>query len=979
MTVLVYDLATMFRLTTKEVLERLQGAGIEATTFGSAVDEVKAREILSRPQARIPVKTIRPGTGTLIKPTTRRTTRAKAGAPKTPAGAVAPMKSAETPAKPRTRKKPPSEEPVTAEGKPRTRKTAATTRSRVKPLVVTLEAPTVEPGVAVVLPVETTAPEGAVLAVQAPAPEVPRGEVPVGAAVPEGVPSVTAAPVELPSAVAPPAPAETEKPVEPPKVLETHAPGEELPVEPTRMERSIAPPQPTAERVTPPAPPPPQTLHPAPSVRIPPPARPAQPRREPPRPAPRAERPAALAEKELAKGIAPVPVSQTTPRPEPPRPAIEPPRPMMAEAQAPALDALEAPAAPVILPPIEPEVSPPPETRIPVREREREIPLVRPKPEPVAPPVPPPAVPKVLKIGEGMSPKELAEKMSATASDVIKRLIKLGVLATINTSVDFETIGKVAHQFGYSVERASAEELIEEVAEVEDPRLLRPRAPVVTVMGHVDHGKTSLLDAIRRTNVIATEAGGITQHIGAYDVEVPGHAVDRVVFLDTPGHVAFTAMRARGAQATDIVVLVVAADDGVMPQTIEAVNHAKDAKVPILVAVNKIDKPNADPNRIKQQLAEYGLVPEEWGGDTIFVPISAKRREGIDNLLDNLLVLAEVQELKANPDKPGRGVVIEAQLDKGRGPVVTVLMQSGSLRVGDAVVAGLHHGRVRAMISDKGKKLTLVGPATAVEILGLSGVPLAGDNFAVVGEERKARQIALARQEMHRQATMVAQPRITLDDLHQRIEQGEVKELRLIIKGDVQGSVEPLQDSLQRLGTGQVLVKTIHSSVGAITESDVMLAAASNAIIVGFNVRPEPKAQRLAEQEKVDVRLYTIIYEAINQVKAALEGLLEPQYVERALGRVEVRQVFTISKVGTIAGSFVADGKVVRDASVRVVRDGRVAHEGKIASLKRFKDDVREVLSGMECGIGLANFNDIHQGDILEVFEVEEIAPKLQA
>jgi translation initiation factor IF-2 len=453
--------------------------------------------------------------------------------------------------------------------------------------------------------------------------------------------------------------------------------------------------------------------------------------------------------------------------------------------------------------------------------------------------------------------------------------------------------------------------------------------------------------------------------------------VNRVVFLDTPGHEAFTAMRARGAHATDIVVLVVAADDGVMPQTIEAINHAKDAKVPILVAINKIDKPNADPNRIKQQLSDYGLVPEEWGGDTIFVPVSAKRREGIENLLDNLLVLAEVQELKANPDKPARGVVIEAELDKGRGPVATVLVQTGTLKVGEAVVAGLHHGRIRAMINDKGKKLHDAPPATAVEILGLSGVPLAGDTFAAVGDEKKARQIAMARQEKHRQETMVTQPRITLDALHQQIQKGEVKELHMILKGDVQGSVEPLRESLERLGTDQVMVKVIHSSVGAITESDVMLAAASNAIIVGFSVRPEPKAQRLAEQEKVDVRLYTVIYDAINQVKAAMEGLLEPQYVERPLGRVEVRQIFTISKVGTIAGSFVVDGKVVRDASVRVVRDGRVIHAGKIGSLRRFKDDVREVLSGQECGIGLQNYNDIHQGDVLEVYEMEEIAPKL--
>jgi translation initiation factor IF-2 len=584
---------------------------------------------------------------------------------------------------------------------------------------------------------------------------------------------------------------------------------------------------------------------------------------------------------------------------------------------------------------------------------------------------------KVLKIGEGMSPKELAEKMSAAASDVIKRLIKMGVLATINTSIDAETVSKVAQQFGYTVERASPEDLVEEVAEVEAPALLKPRAPVVTVMGHVDHGKTSLLDAIRHTNVTASEAGGITQHIGAYEVEVPGHAVSRVVFLDTPGHEAFTAMRARGAQATDIVVLVVAADDGVMPQTIEAINHAKAAKVPILVAVNKIDKANADPNRIKQQLTEYGLVPEEWGGETIFVPVSAKRREGIENLLDNLLVLAEIQEFKANPDKPGRGVVIEAELDKGRGPVATILVQAGTLRVGDAVVAGLHHGRVRAMINDRGKKLHEAGPAIPVEILGLSGVPLAGDTFAVVGDERKARQIALARQEKQRQEMVVTQPRMTLDALHLQIQRGEVKELRLILKGDVQGSVEPLRESLERLATEQVTVKVLHTSVGAITESDVMLAAASNAIVVGFNVRPEPKAQRLAEQERVDLRLYTVIYEAINQVKAAMEGLLEPTYVERQLGRVEVRQLFNISKVGTVAGSFVADGKVAQNARVRVVRDGKVVHEGKISSLRRFKQDVSEVLNGQECGISLVNFNDVHPGDVLEVFELQEIAPKL--
>jgi len=577
-----------------------------------------------------------------------------------------------------------------------------------------------------------------------------------------------------------------------------------------------------------------------------------------------------------------------------------------------------------------------------------------------------------------MTPKELAEKMSATPSDVIKRLIKLGVLVTINTPIDPETIGKVAQQFGYTMEKASPEEMMEEGAtDVESPDLLKPRAPVVTVMGHVDHGKTSLLDAIRHTNVIATEAGGITQHMGAYEVEVPGHAVNRVVFLDTPGHEAFTAMRARGAQATDIVVLVVAADDGVMPQTIEAINHAKDAKVPILVAINKIDRPNADPNRIKQQLTEYGLLSEEWGGETIFVSVSAKRREGIENLLDNLLVLAEVQELKANPLKPARGLVVEAELDKGRGPVATVLVQTGTLKVGDSVVAGLHHGKVRAMLNDKGKKLQEAGPATPVEILGLSGVPSAGDNFAAVGDERKARQIAAARLERHRQEAMVSQPRITLDALHQQIEQGAVKELRMIIKGDVQGSVEPLRDSLERLSTERVKVIVIHSSVGAITESDVMLASASNAIIVGFNVRPEPKAQKLAEQEHVDLRLYAVIYEAINQVRSAMEGLLEPTFVERAVGRVEVRQVFNITKVGTIAGSFVLDGKVLRDASVRLLRDGRVVHTGKIGSLRRFKNDVHEVQNGQECGIGLLNYNDVHAGDVFEIYELEQIATTL--
>jgi translation initiation factor IF-2 len=922
-TVRVYDLAGAFRLTTKEVLERLNAAGIEALTFSTAVDDERAREVLSQPVARIPIHMIRPGTAAPAKATTRRPSRPKAAkvaetaeaGPKHPSRAKATGDGAGK---------------VKAEPTPRAPRRTAAAFPQVKPLVVTLEAPTLEPAV-VPAAIE---------------PEVAPASAPVVAA----PPSALGAAAPPPSAAAP-----VTEPVQAPAPAEVAKPAEKVSPEPPK------PPRPTAQ----PAPEPPA------EVRKPSPAKPADVVPVPPRPVspeplrgePRRPTPPGAARPQGARAVPPV---EARPRP---RPAVEPPRPVIASAPAPDLGALEsAPTA---------EFAPPREPLPQAVERGRPAPAPA-RPVPVEPPPPAPPVVKVLKIGDGMTPKELAEKMAATPSDVIKRLIKLGVMVTINTSIDPETVSKVAQQFGYAVEKASPEDMMEEaLGEVESPDLLTPRAPVVTVMGHVDHGKTSLLDAIRHTNVMATEAGGITQHMGAYEVEVPGHAVNRVVFLDTPGHEAFTAMRARGAQATDIVVLVVAADDGVMPQTIEAINHAKDAKVPILVAINKIDKPNADPNRIKQQLTEYGLLSEEWGGDTIFVSVSAKRREGIENLLDNLLVLAEVQELKANPSKPARGVVVEAELDKGRGPVATVLVQTGTLKVGDAVVAGLHHGKVRAMLSDKGKKLHDAGPATPVEILGLSGVPLAGDNFAAVGDERKARQIALARQERHRQEVMVSQPRITLDALHQQIEQGAVKELRMIIKGDVQGSVEPLRESLERLSTERVKVNVIHSSVGAITESDVMLASASNAIIVGFNVRPEPKGQKLAEQEHVDLRLYAVIYEAINQVRAAMEGLLEPTYVERALGRVEVRQVFNISKVGTIAGSFVLDGKVLRDASVRLVRDGRVVHTGKIGSLRRFKNDVHEVQSGQECGIGLFNFNDVHQGDVFEVYELEQVATTL--
>ena len=501
-------------------------------------------------------------------------------------------------------------------------------------------------------------------------------------------------------------------------------------------------------------------------------------------------------------------------------------------------------------------------------------------------------------------------------------------------------------------------------------RILKERPPVVTIMGHVDHGKTTLLDTIRHTNVTAAEAGGITQHIGAYQVEASGK---KITFLDTPGHAAFTTMRARGAQVTDITVLVVAADDGVMPQTIEAINHAKAADVPIIVAVNKIDKPEANPDRVKQQLTEHGLVPEEWGGETIYVPVSALKGEGIDELLEMILLVAEVQELKANPDKRARGVVIEAELDKNRGPVATVLVQNGTLRVGDALVAGNYFGKVRAMINDRGRRVKEATPSTPVEILGLSDVPNAGDPFMVFEDEKQAREIADIRAERQRQKELKVQTRITLDDLYKQIQEGDVKELNIIIKADVQGSAEALRGGLEKIDVEGVKVKIIHSGVGAITESDIILASASNAIVIGFNVRPEPNARAMAEQEKVDLRLHRVIYDVIEEIESAMKGMLDPEYEEKVVGTAEVRQTFKVSKVGTIAGCYVTNGKVVRDGKARLIRDGVVIHEGEVDTLRRFKDDVREVAQGYECGMTLKNFNDIKEGDIIEIYVVEEV------
>jgi translation initiation factor IF-2 len=583
---------------------------------------------------------------------------------------------------------------------------------------------------------------------------------------------------------------------------------------------------------------------------------------------------------------------------------------------------------------------------------------------------------KPLRLGEAVTVKELAEKMNARPAEVIRALMSLGVMATINAVIDLDKATALAQRFGYSVEAAAADSGEAFIDAEDNEENLRPRAPVVTVMGHVDHGKTSLLDAIRATNVTQSEAGGITQHIGAYAVNTTR---GNVVFLDTPGHEAFTAMRARGAQATDIVVLVVAADDGVMPQTVEAITHARAANVPIVVAINKIDLPDANPDRIKQQLRDHGLVPEQWGGETIFVEVSAKRKQNIDELLEMLLLQAEILELRANPARHGQGVVIEAELDKTRGPVATVLVQKGTVYIGDAFVVGIHYGRIRALLNDRGEKIPAAGPATPVEVIGVSGVPLAGDLFQVVGDEKKARQIATLRQQRRREEHIQRTSRVTLEDLYRQIKEGEVKELNVLIKADVQGSAQAVRDTLEKQSTSEVRVRVIQGAVGGITESDVMLASASNAIIIGFNVRPTPKASELAEREGVDVRLYTIIYDLIGDVRAALEGLLEPEVAEHITGRAEVRETYHIPRIGVVAGCYVTEGTITRNAECRLLRDEVVVYQGRIASLRRFKEDVHEVSSGYECGIGLERFADIKRGDIIEPFVREQVAKKLAA
>ena len=580
---------------------------------------------------------------------------------------------------------------------------------------------------------------------------------------------------------------------------------------------------------------------------------------------------------------------------------------------------------------------------------------------------------RFMEIPESLTVKELAEKIGKSGAEIVKCLMKRGIMAAINQTVDFDTAVSVGEEYNVIFELEKEKDIFEEAfkQEEEDESLLEARPPVVVVMGHVDHGKTSLLDAIRHSHVTSREAGGITQHIGAYTVQINGSPI---TFLDTPGHEAFTAMRMRGAQITDIAVLVVAADDGVMPQTVEAINHAKAAGVEVIVAINKMDKPSANPERVKQELVEYGLIAEDWGGETICVPVSAATKDGIDTLIEMIILTAEMKELKANPNKPARGAIIEAQLDKGRGPVATVLVQEGTLNIGDPIVAGSSFGRIRAMMDDKGRRVKKAGPSKPVEILGLSEVPAAGESFYVAANEKQARQLAESVVAQSRKDMLKDTPqKVSLDDLFSQIQSGNVKELNIVVKADVQGSVEAVKQSLEKLSNEEVRIRIIHGGVGAITESDVMLATASNAIIIGFNVRPEPSAKAFADEEKVDVRLYRVIYNAIEDITAAMKGMLDPVYEEKVIGHAEVRQLFKASGVGTIAGSYVLDGKFTRNSQVRILRDNIVVYEGELESLKRFKDDVKEVNTGYECGLVFKKFNDLKEGDIIEAFIMVEV------
>jgi translation initiation factor IF-2 len=688
-----------------------------------------------------------------------------------------------------------------------------------------------------------------------------------------------------------------------------------------------------------------------------------------PAPAPGTARPAPVGVRPSG-GPPPRPGSGRPPLPGTYRPGPVPGGPRTAAEAARSLSAATAAAR-------QRQVTPPPAPAAPAARRTAPAPMA-PAPAPMRPvPPPPPPMPLVfteINITEGVTVKELAEKMDRKAKDIITRLMARGVLATINQPLDTKMAQELCREFGFEAKVVSfEEEVAQEEAKEAVPANLKTRDPVVTIMGHVDHGKTSLLDAIRSSNIVAGEAGGITQHIGAYHIRRKNRGI---TFIDTPGHEAFTMMRARGARVTDIVVLVVAADDGVMPQTVEAMDHAKAAGVPLVVAINKVDKPGANLDRVKKQLSDHNLLVEDWGGQTVAVPISAKEKTGIDELLEMILLVADIGDLKADAESFAAGTVLESRLDKSRGPVATVLVQRGTLRIGDPFIAGAVHGKVRAMFDDRGHRVREAGPSIPTEVLGLEGVPKAGDPFQVLEEEWRVRQIGAFRQQKLRQEAMAKSSRLTLDHLYQQITEGNVRELPLVVKADVQGSVEALSKTLADLPSDKVKTRIIHAGSGAITETDVLLASASNAIIIGYNVRPDRSAQDLAEKEKVDIRLHSVIYDISNEIRSAMVGLLEPESKEVYVGRAEVRQTFKVPKVGTVAGCSVTDGKVTRNAEVRLLRDNVVVFTGKILSLKRFKDDASEVLKGYECGIGLANYNDVKLGDVIEAFRIEKVAAK---
>jgi len=959
-TVRIYKVAELLGTTSQEVLALLKrDHGIELKSASSTIEEVVARSFVERVARQRNIAL--PG-GDMFAETPHHA-HGKAGARKAPA----------------PKKVEPAKPTVPVLGPPRLVKTVKPAAPAAAPPAAAPAAPPAAPA-----PAQTAAP-----------PSPPAVEAPAPAAV-----------VEEPAAAPPPAPAVEAAPP-PPVAVEPEAPAARVqpePIEAPPVEEPPAAAAPAAaapaETPAPPAPPaaPGRFVPPTLRLRIeepgktPQPARPLTPAKRPPVTQPRITQPPpaqppAAARQGAAPGASARPAGPATrpPAPGAPRPAYPPPprpttpamiggpRPLPSQPVRPQQPQQARPGMPAQRPPFgqrPPMGQPRPAQRPAGPQTRRERPAPPAQPAAAAPP----PISRTITLAEGMTVKDLADKLDVRVKDVLAKLLMKRMMMTINSTLDIDTAREIAREFGADIEtRSFEEELLEAEATEARPEDIQERAPVITVMGHVDHGKTSLLDAIRETRVAEREAGGITQHIGAYKVDVGGRSV---VFLDTPGHEAFTLMRARGAKVTDVVVLVVAADDGVMPQTREAIDHAKAANVPIVVAINKIDKPGANPDNVKRELAELGLVPEDWGGQTVMVPVSAKKRQNLDQLLEMILLSSDILELKANPKRPASGTVLEAKLDRGRGPVATVLVQDGSLSVGDNFIAGPVVGRVRALIDDRGRQVKSAGPATPVEVLGLTSLPQPGDPFQTVTDPAKARQIATFRQAKEKERALGAKGgRLTLESLKEQIAEGGVKELPIIVKADVQGSAEVLADTLTKLSDEKVKIRIIRSGVGAINESDVLLASASNAIIVGFNVRPDRNAQDMAEREQVDIRLHSVIYNVTEEIKKGMEGLLEPTFKEVRLGTAEVREVFKVPKVGSIAGCMVTEGRITRagETTARLLRDNVVIHEGRIASLRRFKDDVSEVKSGFECGIGLERYNDIKVGDVIEVFTMERV------